>query len=298
MQEPKISTVITDLDNTLFDWMRMWFKPFRSFLDGLVAITGTPESQILNEIRAINQKYRTTEYSFLLYELPSLKELNHGKDPYDQYGALIDSYKSQRDALLSLYPSVESTLRTIKAHGTLIVGFTESIDFQAKNRVRKLGLDGLLDYLYSPEDHSIPEEVSFGNLRKHEDSHYALRLTKQRFLPKGQLKPDSRLLDSILEEVMANKKETIYIGDNLRKDMSMATNSQLIPVHAKYGETVNHPGYGLLKKVSFWKDSEIARETKFYEEKFQPDYTIHAFAEILDHFQFVAFKPTSTNESR
>ncbi len=44
----RIDTVITDLDNTLFDWLAPWYAPFRAMLDVLVEESGVPE-----EVRAV-----------------------------------------------------------------------------------------------------------------------------------------------------------------------------------------------------------------------------------------------------
>ena len=68
----------------------------------------------------------------------------------------IDSVsRSVRRRVLKLYPNPSSeTLKALNAAGVVIAAFTESKAFYTNYRFRKLGLDGLIDYLYSPEDHS------------------------------------------------------------------------------------------------------------------------------------------------
>ncbi len=60
---------------------------------------------------------------------------------------------------LVLYPTVAETLLKIKGRGTRIIGYTESMAFYSNYRVRRLGLDGVLDYVFCPEDHVLPELV-------------------------------------------------------------------------------------------------------------------------------------------
>jgi FMN phosphatase YigB (HAD superfamily) len=71
----------------------------------------------------------------------------------------IDAFREARRNTLRLYPGVKSTLSTLRARGVLIAAFTESKAFYTSYRFRKLGLDGLVDYLYSPEDHLMPADT-------------------------------------------------------------------------------------------------------------------------------------------
>ena len=71
----------------------------------------------------------------------------------------IDAFRKARRRVLALYPTVADTLAALKAKGVRIAAFTESKAFYTNYRFRKLGLDGLVDVLYSPEDHSVPAET-------------------------------------------------------------------------------------------------------------------------------------------
>ena len=69
---PSISVVITDLDNTLFDWVEVWYRSFSALLDELVTTTGLPREHLLDDARAIHQRQGTSEYYFLVAELRAL----------------------------------------------------------------------------------------------------------------------------------------------------------------------------------------------------------------------------------
>ncbi len=53
MQREKISVVITDLDNTLFDWVNQWYHSFDSMVNSIVEIGNFDKEQILKEAKEI-----------------------------------------------------------------------------------------------------------------------------------------------------------------------------------------------------------------------------------------------------
>ena len=160
MVVPKKSVLITDLDNTLFDWVGIWHASFSAMLEELIAVSGVPREQLIREFKAIHQKHRTSEYAFSIEELPSLRKINPSDDLKVVYDSAIRRFRQERKRTLKLYPGVMDTLRLIKSRGSLIVGYTESMAFYSMFRVRRLQLDGVLDFLYSPQDHELPSDIT------------------------------------------------------------------------------------------------------------------------------------------
>ena len=68
------SVLITDLDNTLFDWVHLWHSCFSAMFEKIIEISGVPETVLKSEIKTVHQMHGTSEYSFLVEELPSLLE--------------------------------------------------------------------------------------------------------------------------------------------------------------------------------------------------------------------------------
>ena len=99
--------------------------------------------------------------------------------------------------------------------------------------MKRLGLDRILDYLYSPEDHELPVGISKDQLRRYSPEHYALRRTIPRHTPTGERKPNPAVLKDIVYSVGGALDESIYIGDNLLKDITMAQAMPLTDVWAK-----------------------------------------------------------------
>lgn len=86
------------------------------------------------------------------------------------------------------------TLHALKDKGTLIVAYTESMGFYTNDRIRRLELDGVIDFIYSPEDHDLPPGMSPDQIRKYPAEHYELKRSKTRHTPKGEIKPNRQIL--------------------------------------------------------------------------------------------------------
>jgi FMN phosphatase YigB (HAD superfamily) len=291
MPAMKKTALITDLDNTLFDWVELWLNCFSSMLDSIVEISGISREQLIPEIRAVHQKHGTSEYSFLIEELPSLLPILKGRKATDVFEASISIYRKKRRENLQLFPSVAETLLKLKGSGTRIVGYTESMAFYSNYRIRRLGLDGVLDYVFCPEDHTLPDGLTESDLRNYPASHYELKYTKQQFTPKGSKKPDTKVLDAIISDLKLKKSDCVYVGDNLMKDVAMAVDCGVDDVWAKYGQAHKRPEYRLLVDVTHWTPEEVEREQKIKErEHVHPTHVLNEkFSELLDLFEFKDF---------
>ncbi|BAX51824.1 Phosphoglycolate phosphatase [Photobacterium damselae subsp. piscicida] len=283
------SVLITDLDNTLFDWFDMWYASNLAMYTKVSEISGVDLEILLPEVKAVHQKHGTAEYAFVLESLPSLQSKYGDRDSIN--GALdeaIYAFRSSRKKHLKLYPSVQATLSTLKEKGVLIVAYTESKSYYTSFRLKKLGLDAYIDFLFSSEDHSLPEEVGKGTV-------IDLSQTQQYFTPKGEIKPNPKLLLDIIERVGAKVDDCVYIGDSEMKDIEMAQQAGVTDVFAKYGTShfdTNKDGYELLRAVTHWTDEDVERERKIKESyhHIPPSHTVNEFSELLGIFDFKSFK--------
>jgi phosphoglycolate phosphatase-like HAD superfamily hydrolase len=279
------------MDNTLFDWFEVWYQSFSAMLDVVVARSGLSRQTMLLEIREVHQRRGTSEYSYLLQELPSLTALEGEIDLQEVYSEAIHAYRSARKRHLRLYPGVAETLADVKAAGASVVAYTESLGFHSRDRVKRLGLDGIIDVLYSPNDHSFPAGVSPEDLRSGTDSEYELSLTRRSHTPRGSIKPNAEVLLSILEKAGVAPHAAVYVGDSLMKDIAMAQDAGVLDVHAKYGEVQGHEGYELLRSVSHWTQEDVERELALISQPtIVPTHTLTSgFAELMDLVSFSAF---------
>lgn len=160
-------------------------------------------------------------------------------------------------------------------------------------RVRRLGLDGILDVLYSQQDHDLPRGLTPEQARTLPDDEYDLQYTLHENTPRGEVKPNPKLLLHILDSVSADPSQSLYVGDSLTKDISMAQAANVRDVYAEYGPAhlnQHRERYELLRRVTHWTDAEVAEEIELSKHKANPSYTLkETFAEILTLFEFVTF---------
>lgn len=287
----KVSTIITDMDNTLYNWVEMWYQSFSAMLHELVAESGIDQAALEAEIRQVYQKYGTSEYRFLIQELPSLKMQQFSENSIERYQSAIQAYEKAYEGTLCLYPLVMETLEAFKARGCQIVAYTESMAYYTVLRVKNLHLDGILDFVYSSTDHDIPSNGTAGEIHQYSAEYLKLKKTVHRDIPAGELKPNPGVLRDIIRDVDALVNQTIYVGDNLMKDIVMAQNASVTDVLAKYGGAQRTEAYQLLRRVSHWTKKDVERERSLIEsDKIHATYVLdNSFSELLDLFEFIPF---------
>jgi phosphoglycolate phosphatase-like HAD superfamily hydrolase len=291
MKSPPVDLIITDLDNTLYDWFEFWYHSFSAFLGRLERDSGVPREVLIREIKQVHERHQTAEYAFLLQEIPSLQKLHPGEDFVKIYDDAVHEYRRARKQHLRLYPGVLPTLDLLKRHGVLIVGYTESMGFYSASRVRALDLDGLLDVLYSPEDHSLPHGLVREKIRLYPPESYHLARTIHRHTPAGELKPNPAVLLDIIREVGGSAETSIYVGDSLIKDVLMAQEAGVTDVHARYGTAHTREEYELLRSVTHWTAEQVERERMASNRTVRPTFILErSFQEILDLFEFHSFR--------
>lgn len=292
MSKPKVNVLIVDLDNTLYDWFHIWHASFLPIYEGLRDKIRVDVDELEKSIRDIHRKRRTSEYTFLVDELnfttPDGTSLRHFLKTE------IAQSKLERDRALRLYPTVLKTLWRLKKQNVRIIAYTESLSFYSGYRLKKLGLDGVIDYLYCPQDHDLPIGIDVKKIRSLPEEFYELQITEIRHTTLNDLKPNPRLLREIIDDIHAKPSECVYVGDSLFKDVAMAQDTGVHDVYAAYGVSQFLPGYDLLQKVSHWTDDDIEREKNTNARIVKPSTSIDFFGEILQRFDFVGSKDTMT----
>lgn len=289
---PSASVLITDLDDTLWNWFELWYSSFKPLLDALVLKLKIPEAELKAEIKSVHQQHGTSEYSFLLQELPCIrKRYGASFNPYQEFPDVIEAFREGRRQAGKLYPGVLETLKTIQSYGTKIVGFTESQSYYTTQRIRVFDLDGVIEILYTTQDRGLlpPEQIK--QLRNKPDSFYELQKTKTICLPTDAKKPDPVLLLKIIDDLHAKPANVIYVGDKLHKDILMARQAAVRSVHAFYGEAHHDNRYNLLRDVTHWIPTDVDLEKSAQEDGIKPDYILkQSFSELLDIFSFSQYK--------
>lgn len=290
--QKRVNFVVTDLDDTIWDWLSMWHNSFHPFLNRISREFNIDITELKNDFKQLHQKYGTTEASFIIDDLKLLNEQYREKIHTEASGvkSIIHEYYSNKKNNLALFDDTLKTLSSIKSSGTMIIGFTESHSFYTKYRLKTLNIDGLIDCIYAPVDSEVPETVK----KYYPEGYWEPQKTEFRYLSREVKKPNAEILEIILKDFNAKKENTIYIGDKLARDVFMAKEAGITSVYALYGDKTEGNEYNLLKEVTHWSNEDVQREIKFKADfkgkTIIPDVTLEtSLKELSDSFEFYSF---------
>lgn len=270
--------LITDLDNTLYDWVTFFAQSFQALVDVLVEDLGVERERLLDEFKAIHQAHGDSEYPFAALELPSV-QAKFGKLDREGLRVAVDrafhAFNRARKQHLRLYDCVGSTLSALRKADVVIVGHTEAMAVNASFRLKHLGIAQHFRRLYALEG-----RLSSDFVKPPDD---LLDENFIRLVPRSERKPNPRLVHDICERENVTRERTWYVGDSLTRDMGMAKAAGVHAVWAKYGTQYDRGLWSSLVRITHWTDEDVTREVELRNalEGIRPDHVIDSFGEIL-----------------
>lgn len=269
--------VICDLDNTLYDWIGFYAQSFRAMLHSLSELSLIPVVDLITDFKAVHQKYGTSEYAFSIQELASLKTKHRGlneSEIVDIYWPVIETFREVRHNTLKPYPGVKETLEKIQQAGITIVGHTDSMAYYAAKRLSNLELGAYFNRLYVAEEHPLPDYVQANVLERQSWPFGVVAL------PLSHKKPNVQILMKIMADFDVEVTETVFVGDSLNRDMTMATQAGVHAVWARYGNDFSQSDFELLVSITHWSDKDVQKENISFEDV-KPTTIIDSFTELL-----------------
>lgn len=272
--------LITDLDNTLYDWVTYYGHSFEILLSELTKLLGTPRDLLIKEFKEVHTFYGNSEQPFATFDLPSVKarfpNLN-GEQLLQAMAGPFRAFNSSRKRTLTLYDNVLETLRALADNGTRIVGHTEAPAINSFYRLKILQISDFFQRLYALEGrwagHPIPGR----------DDELAPALDFLRIVPRDERKPNPALLLDICRKEAVSTADVVYVGDSITKDISMAKSAGIKAVWARYGTRYDRTHWDLLVKITHWSEDDVKREEKLREQfaEVEPDVIIDDFSAVL-----------------
>jgi len=218
----KIKTIIFDLDNTLVNFMKMKNEGIRAAICAMIDAGLAIDKE---------EGYKKMFYTYLKVGIESdiaftefLKN-ETGKADKKILEAAISAYLEAKSKSLELYPDVISTLEKLKRKSFALVILTDAPKAKAHHRMTAMKIDHFFDFIFTFDDTNEK---------------------KKKEIP----------LKTAIEKLKLNPKETIMVGDSIKRDVIPARKNDVISVWAKYGSS---------EKVN----------------KIKPDYELDKFSDIL-----------------
>src|SRR5262249_42441199 len=143
--------LITDFDNTLYDWVSYFAPSFDAMSSALAEITGISKDALLDEFKSVHQRLGTSEQPFAALALSSIRARFEGLDRYELLRTIdpaLHAFNVTRQSTLQLYPGVLDALATLRSRGVRVVGHTEAHEINARYRLHRLKIEEFFERLY------------------------------------------------------------------------------------------------------------------------------------------------------
>ena len=273
MPKPTIKLLVTDLDNTLYDWVGFFAKAFRAMVDEAVELLAVDRDELLDQLQAVHQRQRDSERPWSLAETPvACSRWPNREARIEALNEAFRAFNRVRKRELVLYPGVRNTLASIQAAGVPIVGHTEASTTNALFRVKRLNLASLLDRLYAAD---AGDDVTDPTVRLIA-------------VPREIHKPDPRILLDICRAYAVAPEQALYVGDSVSRDIGMAKQIGMHAAWAAYGTRHDPADWQTLTRVTHWTDEDVARAAAAQRAfgTAEPETTLERFEDLLAHYDF------------
>jgi len=270
MPQKPFDLIVTDIDNTVFDWVSYYVNAFIDMLQFVETKIGARWQKLAEESKVVFGREGSIEYPFLLQELPAVNRY-YGSDIDRMLQDLVaparDVFLKTAEGYFKPYDGVRSTLLDIRDRfsGLPIVALTDAPRYVAMWKLNKLSLLSCFDAVYGLNDPRIP--VCEVNRRVKVDSDILIKhlqraqfsfTGKVRILPDEYEKPGLRglktvLMDYDLDEASELRSRVLWIGDNLRKDVGLGNALGVTTCWAEYGTWIDTT---LIQKLALFSPTQ------------------------------------------
>jgi len=282
---PTIRLVITDLDNTLYDWVRWYARAVVSMTERAAAIMGCASEPLYDELRDAYASRGSVEEPRALLDLPLV--LGHFGDRAAAGDALepaLRAFAQPPADTLRTYDGVRTGLRQLADLGVPVVGHTEANAPNAMQRLRQLALERRMSILFtSPSQRGRTDERGAMPQPIAPAPEFVLRQLKPPLS-----KPNPATVLTICRQLDISPSEVLYVGDSLDRDIAMARGAGVWAAWARYGTQHDPDDWARLVSITHWTPAEVARaERAVPSGEHPPHVTLESgFAEIFESFAF------------
>ncbi|HKJ82130.1 MAG TPA: TIGR02253 family HAD-type hydrolase [Ignavibacteriaceae bacterium] len=198
-----IKAVVFDLDNTLMDFMKMKRRSIEeaipAMIDAGLSITQEEANKVIDDI----YKEQGIEYQ-KVFDVFLQRVLN--RMDYKILSAGIVAYRRAREAALTPYPHVYSTLNKLLKMGIKMGILSDAPAKEAWLRLAQLNFHHIVDAVVTFED-------------------------------TGERKPSAAPFQRVLKKLQVKPEEALMVGDWAERDIVGASNIGMKTAFAKYGDT-------------------------------------------------------------
>jgi len=293
-----VKVFVTDLDNTLYNWVDYFAPAFRAMVlelqnqtDQLFDLGELPRRYSFDDLcesfKEVYKRHGTIEYAFAIEELAiwdGVIDVSRSAEFGPIIRPAVEAFRGIRKETLRLYPGVKETLSKLREAGVKLVAHSDAMLFYVRQRLLLLEIADLFEAMYAQRDHDIsPKAVGT-------TAYQGFRIPAEHYLNREESKPSPAAILKIMADFGVAGEETVYVGDSLTKDVRMAQKAGVIDVWASYGKDFKRENWDLLVKVTPWTPSKVSQAESESDSLIRPSYSISTFSEVVEPvFTSVAF---------
>jgi phosphoglycolate phosphatase len=268
--------IITDLDNTIYNWVDYFAPCFRAMVHALARETNEPEDDLIASFCHVYELHGSVEYAFSVQELPILQ--NRKEDEIAELVRIAKgAFKRVRDKRLEPYPTVSKTLHWLRSQGDRIVAVTNAPVAYAYKRLSKLRIVNLFDGIGGKLDFDVPAgKVTEKILGKSAEGFFNPAILTWAFND-GELKPGHEGYARVIKDFKTTPDRVWVVGDNTQRDLAPAIKLGATGIWARYGENVDKKNLETILRLTSWRKDKIMSvpiDAPFLE--------IHDFSELIN----------------
>ncbi len=240
--------VITDLDNTIYDFARYYEAGLAGLISRICVEFDFTTSEAVARLREVYTARRSIEYPFAIEEFPELRSMTEetqSKFVREALAAFWDGATGQLEA----YRTVKETLRHLDQEGIPVIAYTDAPIHEAMRRLRALGIDRYFSGIVAQSwfrRRNGTIVVLLGELPGHRRASRHLKFVWRASW--DNRKPCELIYQKIALGIGVNPRNIVVIGDSVERDLLPAIALGCTGIWASYGKR-STDGEGLLRQV-------------------------------------------------
>jgi phosphoglycolate phosphatase len=240
--------VITDLDNTIYDFARYYEAGLTGLVSRICSEFDFGIAEATARLREVYTARKSIEYPFAIEEFPELKSMpqtSRSKFVREALAAFWDGATGQLEA----YRTVRETLRHLDQEGIPVIAYTDAPIHEAMRRLRALEIDcyftGIVAQSWFHRKNGtiivLLDELP-GHRRTPRHLKFVWRASWD------NRKPCELIYRKIALGMGINLRNIVVIGDSIERDLQPAIDLGCIGIWASYGKR-SSGSEGLLRQV-------------------------------------------------
>jgi FMN phosphatase YigB (HAD superfamily) len=220
LRNPYHAVLVTDLDNTLYDFAAYYEAGLAALVDELCFLLSMEEDAVTSSLREVFAHHGSIEYPFAVEEIPEVLALEDGIRN-DVIRRCMSAFWSSASDRIEPYPTVRQTLRHLQRDGVTVIAHTDAPIHEVMRRLRHMNLDryftGIIAQQWFRRRPGRSQMVCLSEVPGW--SRPPRRMQPLWRIPVADRKPSASVYRRIAQELGVHPGESTVIGDSVARDL-------------------------------------------------------------------------------